>query len=86
MSGRYNPTKKVKKGEAQKATEELLALAEQDSKPEEAQRAKIKAEYLSPEGKPEEATTANAMSLREHILSMSLFPNVYNSKYLNKHY
>lgn len=79
MSGRLE--KRVKKGETLPATPTLLQLAdtEEDSL---VRQSKIKAEYLTPEGKRTERTAFPTMSLREHILSLSLFPNIYNQKYL----
>lgn len=86
MSGRIIPSKRVKKGEVMKATEEILSLVE-TNKDEDVNKSKIKADYLSPEGKPmKNPNVENSTTLRERILSLSLFPNVYNHKYLESNY
>ena len=84
MSGRLIKNKGVKKGEVMKASEELLALGE--SNPQDTEKAKIKGEYLIRNDENITAPADPEMNLRARILSLSLFPNVYDKKYLMKHY
>ena len=86
MSGRIIKNKGVKKGEVLPASEELLALGEIQGQQQEAEKARIKGQYLvrGEENIPVPADPAT--SLRERILSLSLFPNIYDKKYLTKHY
>ena len=84
MSGRIIKNKGVKKGEVMKASEELLALGE--STPQDTEKAKIKGEYMMRNEENIPAPADPATSLRERILSLSLFPNIYDKKYLMKHY
>jgi len=49
-----------------------------------AEAAKIKDMYLDKPYKPKPGSMGPVKSLREHILSMSLFPNVYNKKFVER--
>ena len=74
---------RIKKGEAMPATETLLALGELAP---DSEKAKIRTMHLAvrtPENKPRKPLVGEAQSLRERILSASLFPNIYNQKYTN---
>lgn len=51
----------------------------------ETQSAKIKAEYEVKEAKLKKGTTAPTLTLRQKILSLSLFPNPYNRKMILKY-
>ena len=86
MSGRLIKNKGVKKGEVMKASEELLALGEIQGQQQDSQKSKIKGEYLSERMEAVPIPADPATSLRERILSLSLFPNIYDKKYLMKHY
>ena len=86
MSGRIIKNKGVKKGEVMKASEELLALGEIQGQQQEAQSAKIKGEYITERMEIAPAQVEPAQSLRARILSLSLFPNIYDKNYLMKHY
>ena len=49
--------------------------------PKEAQKAKIRTEYINRKEEPHHKkgdTIGDATAMRKHILSMSLFPNIYN--------
>lgn len=48
--------------------------------PLEAQKAEIHAIYKTKYEKPVKPSVGPAHSMREHILAMSLFPNVFNRK------
>ena len=77
---------RVKKGEVQPATEMLLALGELAPDTE---KAKIASQYLTMESRMKDRTESRkggknvgpAASLRERILAVSLFPNIYNKGY-----
>lgn len=74
---------RVKKGEVLSASQtELLALTD----PQEARTAKMRAEYLRPEPKhaKEGEMVGPADRLRMSILSLSLFPNLYNKRFLDR--
>jgi hypothetical protein len=45
--------------------------------PEEARAARISAEFREKQAQPKDVV-GEAQSLREHILRLSLFPNIYN--------
>ena len=47
--------------------------------------AKIQAEYKKKEATVKKGQVAPTQSLRERILSMSLFPNVYNKSYIMRY-
>jgi hypothetical protein len=53
--------------------------------PQEVQAAKIKAESQVKEAPPPKGTVAPTTSLRERILSLSLFPNPYNKKMVSRY-
>ena len=58
-------------------------LANQD--PQEVQAAKIQAEHKVKEAKAPKGTVAPATTLRQRILSLSLFPNPYNRQMVAKY-
>lgn len=74
---------RVKKGEViREHTREDLMLTD----PQEARTAQMRAEYLRPEPKvshPGEMV-GPADKMRMRILSLSLFPNVFNKKFLDR--
>ena len=78
MPGRIDPSsKRVKKGEVLPGSlKEDLGLAD----PIEGHTAKIKAEYRKKDPKPTNPghQIGDASEMRKRILSMSLFPNVFN--------
>ena len=53
--------------------------------PQEVQAAKISAEHKVKTKKPRPGTVAPAQSLRQRILSISLFPNPYNREAVSKY-
>jgi hypothetical protein len=53
--------------------------------PAEVQAAKIQAEHKVKEAPPPKGTVAPATSLREKILSLSLFPNPYNKQMVSRY-
>jgi hypothetical protein len=75
--------KGAKKGEViREHTREDLMLTD----PQEARTAQIRAEYLRKDPSPSHpgVMVGPADKLRMHILSVSLFPNLYNKKFLDK--
>ena len=68
----------VKKGEVLPASQELLALGESTQMTE---KAKIKGEFLTRKNEMIPAPADPATSLRERILAISLFPDIYDRKY-----
>jgi hypothetical protein len=56
-----------------------------DNDPKEVQAAKIKAESQVKEAGTPKGTVAPATSLRERILSLSLFPNPYNKSMVSRY-
>ena len=82
MSGRIDSSKRVKKGETLPGSiKEDLGLAD----PIEGHTAKIRAEFRKKDPKPTNPghQIGDASEMRKHILSMSLFPNVYNKKMIH---
>ena len=83
MSGRIEPSKRVKKGEVLPGSiKEDIGLAD----PVDGHVAKIKAEYRKKDPKPTNPghQIGDASDMRKHILSMSLFPNVYSSQMIHR--
>ena len=83
MSGRIEPSKRVKKDEVLPGSiKDDIGLAD----PVDGNVAKIKAEYRKKDPKPSNPghQIGNASELRKHILSMSLFPNIYSFKMIHR--
>ena len=78
--------KRVKKGEVLKIkplSEE--AKSEIDRSEHEEQAAKISADYLVKRPEPISTLEGKTTTMRERILALSLFPNIYNKHYLETH-
>ena len=79
MLGRLDNSKRVKKGEAIKLHPlPAETRTELDRSLQEEQAARIRGVYLDKRAVPKKSEVGEAKSMRERILSLSLFPNLYN--------
>lgn len=85
MLGRLSDSKRVKKGEViplhplPAETRTVLDRSEAED-----QAARIRAVYLDKKPMPKAPEVGKTTTLRERILSVSLFPNLYNKSYLQR--
>ena len=74
---------RVKKGEVIKLHPLPAEVrTELDRSEHEEQAARIRAIHLDKKSEPRNPSVGKASTLRERILAMSLFPNLYNKHYL----
>ena len=86
MSGRLSmKEERVKKGEVIKLHPLPPEVrTELDRSEQEEQVAKIRAIHLDKKPEPKGSLVGNATTMRERILALSLFPNIYNKHYLER--